>query len=66
LETVPEPMIVPAPEIAGLGEVGDEGAEVEGHVDTGVGAAEWLAVEVDLQHDRGACRRPTPHRASRG
>ena len=35
-------MIVPAHRRAGLGQVGDQGSEVEGHVDAGVGPAEVL------------------------
>jgi hypothetical protein len=29
--------------------MGDQGAEIEGHVDPGVGAAEWLTVQVHLE-----------------
>src|SRR4051812_46358973 len=39
-------------QVAGPGEVGDEGAEIEGHVIAGVGAAERRAVEIDLERAR--------------
>src|SRR5688572_1589803 len=37
------------PDVPGLRQMGDQGSEVEGHVDPGVGAAEGLAVEIDLE-----------------
>jgi hypothetical protein len=49
LDTVPEPMIEPSTEFRVLAQVRDERAEIEGHVDAGIGAAEGLAVEIDLE-----------------
>ena len=47
LDTVPEPMMVPAAKRAGFCGMGNERRKVEGHVVASIGAAEGLAVEID-------------------
>ena len=49
LDTVPEPMIVPAAERARLGGMGDQLRKGERHVLAGIGCAEVRAVELDQQ-----------------
>ncbi|WP_455854326.1 hypothetical protein [Ensifer canadensis] len=55
---MPEPMIVPDAERPRLGRVRNQLAEIEGHVDAGIRAAERLAVEVDDEAADAACRHP--------
>ena len=57
-ETVPEPTMVPARERPRLGGMGDEGREVEGHVDAGARPAERLCRSGSRAAADRACRRP--------
>ena len=49
----------------GLRGMGDQLRKIEGHVDAGIGAAERLAVEVDVERQAAACRRPRRRPARR-
>jgi hypothetical protein len=37
----------------------DQLTKIEGHVDTGIGASQWLTIQVNAQARRAICRRPS-------